>query len=180
MTVWRPEPRVPILPLVLGLTDGLANSLILAGAAILGHGNEVTLGLALRVGAVVFVTAAFSVFVADYAERRQRLLQVGRHLHAGRRPRLAETDLGRRAIRESLRAMTVASLASLVGSSLPLMLGTLLPRSAWIVFALAVGAMTALGAILGVLLDGNVVRWALALGASGIVVSAIGIELRIT
>ncbi|GAA4483091.1 hypothetical protein GCM10023094_34170 [Rhodococcus olei] len=180
MTRWRPSRRVPMLPLVLGMTDGLANSLILAGAAIMGQGSTVTFELALRVGAVAFVTAAFSVFVADYAERRQRLVHVSAHLHARRRPRLADTDLGRQARRQSLAAMAVASTASLAASALPLVLGAVIPGSAWVVFALAVGAMTALGAWLGVLVEGNVFRWAVVLGLSGIAVSAIGVELRIT
>lgn len=101
--------KLPILPLVLGVTDGILNALTLAGGAILrGHGDGLNALLALRVGTAALVTAAFTMFVADYAERRSRLRRSSRELNMTEPGRLAATNLGRAIVRESALATVVA------------------------------------------------------------------------
>lgn len=72
---------VPVLPLVLGITDGILNALTLAAGAILRSVDGVSGSLALRVGCAALVTAAFTMFIADYADRRAHLVRASRQLN---------------------------------------------------------------------------------------------------
>ncbi|WP_051095370.1 hypothetical protein [Streptomyces sp. LaPpAH-108] len=168
------------LPLVLGLVDGLLNALTLAAASLVGSGTPVTAGLAVRVGLAALTTAAFAVFVADYADRRAYLMRASRQLNLTRRGQLATTRLGRLAMRRSLLATVIACTASFGGATLPLLAGAALPGFSWIVAVLAVVALAVLGAALGRLFAGSVVRWAGVLGVGGVAVTWIGVWLHIT
>ncbi|MFE2373841.1 hypothetical protein [Streptomyces sp. NPDC059398] len=167
------------LPLVLGLTDGLLNALTLAGASLVGSGSPITYSLSARVAAVALVTAAFSVFVSDYAERRGQLVRASRELNLTSRGHLATTRLGHLALLRSLRAMAVACAASFVGAVLPLLAGAALPHLSWGVVVLAVGALAGLGAVLGRVLAGRPEWWALSMGIGGLAVTWIGVSLHI-
>lgn len=134
-----------MLPLVLGITDGILNALILAAGAVLRSATGVSASLAVRVGCVAFVTAAFTMFIADYAERRAHLVRASRELNLTGPGRLAASQLGRQAALESTVAMAVAATASLVGASAPLLLGAVLPGPPWLVLVLAVLALGLLG-----------------------------------
>ncbi|MEW2492766.1 hypothetical protein ACWEQU_09875 [Streptomyces nodosus] len=167
-------------PLVLGLVDGLLNALTLAAGSLVGSGPPVSYTLAGRVGLVALTTAAFAVFVADYAERRAHLVRASRQLNLTRRGHLATTRLGRLAAARSATATVLACTASFVGAALPLLAGAALPGLSWVVVVLAVVTLAALGAALGHLFAGNPVRWATVLGAGGIAVTWIGVWLHIT
>ncbi|MBY8889249.1 hypothetical protein K7472_31055 [Streptomyces sp. PTM05] len=168
------------LPLVLGLTDGLLNALTLAAGSLIGGGGSISYGLAVRVAFVALVTAAFSVFVSDYAERRAQLVRASRELNLTSRGHLAATRLGRLALGRSLLAMAVACLASFVGSVVPLLAGALLPNLSWLVLVLAIGALAVLGAALGRTLSASAWRWCVLMGCGGIAVTWIGVWLHIT
>ncbi|WP_208754001.1 hypothetical protein [Streptomyces bauhiniae] len=168
------------LPLVLGLVDGLLNALTLAAASLVGSGAPVTASLAVRVGLVALTTAAFAVFVADYADRRAYLMRASRQLNLTRRGQLATTRLGRLATARSLLATAIACTASFTGATVPLLVGAALPGLSWIVAVLAVVALAALGAALGHLFAGSPVRWAAVLGSGGVAVIWIGVWLHIT
>ncbi len=167
------------LPLVLGLTDGLLNALTLAGASLVGRGSPITNSLAARVAVVALVTAAFSVFVSDYAERRGQLVRASRELNLHSRGHLATTRLGHLALFRSLRAMVVACAASFAGAALPLLAGAALPHLSWAVVVLAIGSLAGLGATLGKVLAGRMGLWAAAMGVGGIAVTWIGVSLHI-
>lgn len=179
-TMRRVAVAIPTLPLVLGVTDGMLNALTLAGGALFHDGEHgVTLLLALRVGIATLVTATFTMFVADYAERRTSLVRASRQLNLTARGQLAATNLGRQALRESLLAMTVAALASLAGAFLPLALGASLPGPTWIVVALTIGLLGLFGWLLGGILAGRRAIWAFAMTVGGAIVTVIGIWLDI-
>lgn len=167
------------LPLVLGFTDGLLNALTLAAASLTGSGTPVGWSLAGRVGAAAMVTAAFTVMVADYAERRAHLVHVSRELNLTESGRMAATHLGRLALLRSCCAALVACLSSFAGAALPLALGAVLPGPSWIVVVLAVLALAVLGAVLARFLAGRPALWALTMGAGGVATTWIGIWLRI-
>ncbi|MFC8711865.1 MULTISPECIES: hypothetical protein [unclassified Streptomyces] len=167
------------LPLVLGITDGLLNALTLASASLTGSGTPVSWSLAVRVGCAALVTAAFTVMVADYAERRAHLAHITRQLSLGRGRKMAATHLGRLALLRSWRAALVACVSSFAGAALPLALGAVLPGPPWIVVALAVLALSCLGAMLARLLTARPVLWALAMAAGGVATTWVGIRLRI-
>lgn len=136
--------------------------------------------LALRVGTAALVTSAFTMFVADYAERRSSLVRASRQLNMTEPGRLAATQLGRQAFRESAVAMTVAAGASLAGAALPLLIGAVPLVPSWTVLALAIGALGVLGWALGGLLSAHRLRWAIGMLAGGGVVTVIGVWLQIT
>ena len=69
--------RPDLLPLALGIADGIVNALILASSAVL-RGSGLTIGLALRVAAVALVTSVFTVFVAEYGQLRAELARAER------------------------------------------------------------------------------------------------------
>lgn len=169
-----------LLPLVLGLVDGLLNALTLSAATLVGSGAPVSASLALRVGLVALTTAAFAVFVADYADRRAYLIRASRQLNLTRRGQLATTRLGRLALTRALTATVIACTASFAGATLPLLAGAAVPDLSWIVVVLAVVALTVLGAVLGRLFAGSSVRWAAVLGCGGVAVTWIGVWLHIT
>ncbi|MFQ6143191.1 hypothetical protein ACLMNJ_08930 [Streptomyces seoulensis] len=167
------------LPLVLGITDGLLNTLTLAAASLTGSGSPVGWGLAARVGCAALITSAFTVMVADYAERRAHLVHVAKELSLSGSGRTAATRLGRLALLRSYGAALVACVASFAGAAVPLALGAVLPGPPWIVVVLAVLALSALGAALARLLAGRPALWALAMAAGGVATTLIGVRLRI-
>ena len=174
---WR---RLPVLPTVLGLSDGILNALTLAAGAILrGSGDGLDVMLALRVGVAALVTAGFTMFVAYYAERRSSLVRAGRQLNLTEPGRLAATRLGRAALLESAAATAVAAVMSLAGASLPLLLGTLLPTPPWVTLVVTVGCLGALGWAIGATLAARRGLWCAAMVAGGVVVTLLGAMLDI-
>lgn len=171
--------RLPVLPLVLGVTDGMLNALTLAASSILDGGAGISLLLALRVGTAALVTAGFTMFVADYAERRVALARAERQLNMTRPGQLANSRLGRQAVRESLTAMTVAGLSSLAGAAAPLLVGALLTVPPWIVLAATVLSLAALGWVIGGMVQGRRLLWAVSMFVGGVAVTVVGLELHI-
>jgi predicted membrane protein (TIGR00267 family) len=168
------------LPLILGLTDGLLNALTLSAAALLRSGGSVTYGLAVRIACVGLITASFSVFVSDYAERRAALVRGSRQLNLTAHGHLATTRLGQLALRRSLAAMAIACSASFAGSLLPLAAGAAWPEHSWIVVALCIVCLAGLGFLLGQALAHHAWRWAGLMGCGGLAVTLLGFWLRIT
>jgi len=175
----RLRPDIRVLPLVLGLLDGITNALGLAAHSILGAGAGVSLGLALRVASFALVTAVFAIFVARYVDQRTGLLRASRQLNLLQRGALATTRLGRAARRDALTDAAQASLASYCGALVPLGIAVAFPASTWLSLIVAVGMLTLLGLIVGHRLGGRPGLWAVALAAAGIIVTAVGAVLNI-
>lgn len=168
-----------LLPLVLGISDGILNALTLASSSVItGRGLSVT--LAVRVGVVALVSAVFAVFVSTYAELRASLSRSERELNMTRSGRLAATNLGRQVAAEATVAAVIASVASFAGAFLPLMIGALIPRQGWLALVAAVLALAVLGVALAKVAGGRAWRWAMVMLLAGVLVAAIGAELKIT
>lgn len=169
-----------LLPLVLGLTDGLLNALTLASSAILhASGGAVSMSLGLRVGTAALITAAFTMFVADYAERRAGLVRASRELNLTTPGRLAATRLGAQAFSESIVAMIVAAASSFIGAASPLLVGTAIPAPPWTILAITIGCLGVLGWLLGRLVAAHPLRWVAGMLIGGVIVTIIGVELHI-
>lgn len=178
---WRRfSQAIPVLPLVLGVTDGILNALTLAAGAILRSADGVSGLLALRVGCAALVTAAFTMFIADYADRRAHLVRASRQLSLTEPGRLATTQLGRQAARESAVAMLVAAIASLIGAAGPLLIGEALPGPSWLVLVLTVLALGLLGWIIATILLARRWVWAVLMTIGGALVALLGVVLGIT
>lgn len=157
----------------LGVSDGILNALTLASATVL-HGRGLTAGLAARVGIVAFVSAIFTVFVAEYAQLRAELARAERELSLTLSGRLAAGSLGRQVAREASAAALVASMSSFVGAIVPLLVGVALRGHSWAALAVAIGGLSGLGASLATAVGGRRPRWIAAMTACGVVVAAIG------
>ena len=171
---------IPLLPLVLGITDGILNALTLSAGAIIRGGDAIGASLALRVGIVALVTAGFTMFVADYAERRSSLVRAAHQLNMTRPGQLAATALGKQVFKESVMATAVAGIASLIGAGVPLFASAILPGPSWVVLVLTIGCLGALGGALGSLMHARRYHWAAAMLLGGIAIAAIGTWLNIT
>lgn len=168
-----------MLPLALGVSDGIFNALILTSGAVISDARGLTVGLAMKVGCVAFVTAFFTVFVAEYAELRARLSHATRQLNLSRSGHLATTQLGRRAVLHAGEAATIASASSFAGSAIPLVLAGSLPKASWIGLVVAVVLLGALGGALAASLGGRRWRWVVGLVIAGIAVASIGLQLNV-
>jgi hypothetical protein len=169
-----------LLPVSLGLADGILNALTLASASLVGGGGLLTVGLALRIAVAAVVTAAFSVFVGTYSEARGRLRHASQQLSLPTEHSLSATRLGRSALRRAAEHSALASGASLLGALAPLLIAVALPGPTWIAAVVAVCALGVLGAGLASAVTGNRATWSVALVLGGCAVTAIGAWIKIT
>jgi predicted membrane protein (TIGR00267 family) len=166
------------LDIVAGLIDGILTALTLAAAKIL-HVGSLTLGLAGKVGAFSACTTIFVFFVAHYTEFRTELVRSERELNLLSHGRLATTQLGRQVLREAAAGAAVASICSLLGAMLPLLLALMFPGTPLVGLALTVLLLGVLGALLAWSTFGSPMAWAIAMMAGGIILAAIGVKLDI-
>jgi len=110
-----------LLPLSLGIADGIISALTLASSAVI-HGRGLTISLALRVAAAALISSVFTVFVAEYGQLRAELARAERELSFTHSGRLAAGHLGRQVAREAAAASAVASGASFARALVPLLL----------------------------------------------------------
>jgi len=176
----RFDGRRTLLPVALGLADGVLNALTLASASLIGGDVHVTAGLAVRISVAALVTAGFSVFVATYAEARGGLRHASRQLSLPDQEGLVSTQLGRDAIRHAAEQAGLASGSSMLGALLPLLIAASLPGPGWIAAVVAICALGLLGVGLAATVLGNRLVWASALIIGGVAVTAIGVWIKIT
>jgi VIT1/CCC1 family predicted Fe2+/Mn2+ transporter len=163
----------------LGFADGILNALTLAAASLVGDRGAVTFGLALRISIAALVTAGFAVFVGEYAQARGGLRHAARQLNLSSESGLAETRLGRDAMRHAVGQSLLASVASMLGALLPLALAAAVPGPEWIAAVLAIAALGLLGVGLASVVLGSRALWAVALVLGGVAVTLVGTWLHI-
>ena len=168
-----------LLPLSLGIADGILNALTLASGSVL-HGRGLEGGLAIRIGLVALVSTLFTVFVAEYSQLRAELARAERQLSLTTSGRLAAGRLGRQVAGEAATAAAVASVASLIGASVPLLIGVALPELRWVAIVVSIVGLGVLGISLATVVGGRRARWAVLLMAAGAVVAVLGVILDIT
>jgi hypothetical protein len=173
------RPKNWLLPLSLGLSDGILNALVLASSTVVHGGATLRVGLAVRVGLVGLVTGAFTVFVAQYTSFRSRLARSERQLNFTRSGRLLGSELGRAAACEAAEDAAVAGLSSFAGSFGPLLLGASLPAYHWLALVVAVCGLGVLGGTLARAVGGLPLRWASVSMVCGASIAGLGMELRI-
>jgi hypothetical protein len=174
---WQPGRR--ILPMVLGLLDGITNALGLTSGLLLNGGGAVTLSLSLRVASFALATALVAIFGARYVELRVGLIRASKQLNLLKRGALATTRLGRAARWDALMDALHGSVASFLGAGLPLFIAAMLPALTWLSLVIAVGMLALLGALIARQIGGSPLLWAGGLTAAGIILIAVGAELNI-
>ncbi len=164
---------------MLGVADGILNALTLASASLLSRDSTITFGLALRVSAAAFVTAAFVFFVAQYADYRGQLVTAARHLSLHSSRRLTRTRLGVALVREAFGGTVLTGCASFPGALVPLLTAALVPSASWVAIPVAIAMLAALGAVVARAIDGAPLLWALVLAVGGAAMTGVGYELQI-
>lgn len=166
-----------LLPLALGLSDGILTALLLTAGRIVGAVQPLTFLLVVRVAVAAIATAGFVLFVARFAELRQGLARAERHLNLLERGQLATTRLGRDVLRDSFKEALVAGTCSFLGAAFPLVVGLIFPHATWVAVAVAIGALSVLGAVLAIPVRGHPLRWAVGMALSGVALTALGMWL---
>jgi VIT1/CCC1 family predicted Fe2+/Mn2+ transporter len=170
-----PEKR---LDLVAGLIDGILTSLAFAAGRLI-EGSGATLDLAFRVAFAVGMANAFVFFFAHYAELRTDLVGYERQLNLTAHGKLAASHLGRKAFLHSLGSAATASVWTILGAMIALIVCVLVPEPRWGGPLIDIALLGALGVLLAWSLAGSVWKWAISLMAGGVLLTTIGIELHV-
>lgn len=176
---WRSIQKKLLLPVTMGLTDGILTALTLTASSLTSSQPHVTISIALRVAAVAVFSGAFVCFVTKYAEFRHELVHAERELSLLAHGKLALGYLGRSALREAGLATLFSSSSAFLGALGPLLIATVFPRHPGTSVAAALIALALLGIGLAKILYGNMLRWAFALVLGGVLLTVIGIYLDI-
>ncbi len=166
--------------LVLGLSDGILTALVLASSSLIDPTEHISLDFAFRLALVSLASGAFVYFVASYSKLRGSLIRAEREINLTSRGHMATTNLGRAVLRDALRDSTVTSLASGIGTLVPLLTGAILPAYRWAAILSAVVVLGLLGIGLSRAFSGSAWRWSVSLMIGGLLLSWIGVELHIT
>lgn len=168
-----------LLPIVLGVSDGVLTALTLATGSLLDPDRHIAMSMALRISASAFATGAFVFFVARYSQLRAELVVAERQLNLTSHGRLASSKLGRVVLREAIVAASLSSVSSFVGAMIPLVVAALVPSHGWAALVAALVALALLGAGLAKVSFGSAWYWSSTLVAGGVVLSILGAQLRI-
>jgi predicted membrane protein (TIGR00267 family) len=171
--------RKQLLPLVLGLSDGVLTALTLAAGRLLDVRSHIGIGMALRIAVTALATGAFVFFVARYAELRSELVQAEKQLNLLSHGRFAASKLGRDILHEAIVAAVVSSASSFLGALTPLTIAVLCPGSRWAAVLVALIGLALLGVGLAKAVSGNMLHWATTLVVGGIALCVLGVQLRI-
>lgn len=168
-----------MLPVALGLSDGILNTLMLAAHRLQGDAAPVTLDLAGRIAVASAIESAFMLFVAAYAQLRQDLAHADRQLNVLQRGRMAQTQQGRTVIEDATAMALIAGICSLAGAGAPLLLAVLTGTGGSPVLVLTVAALGLLGIAIARMVHGRWPVWAAAMLVGGALVALLGGWLRI-
>lgn len=171
--------KVTLLPVVLGLCDGLLTTLVLAAGRLTKAGQPITLSLAFRIAAVTFLSGAFVFFVARYAELRGELRHAERQLTLGSNGHLATGALGRAVRKEAMLAATVSSSAAFLGALIPLLSAALTPNVRWTSVLVTLAALALMGLGVARSVHGKPTSWIAGLVLGGVLMTVLGVLLRV-
>lgn len=164
---------------ITGFVEGMLTALTLASGKMLGQGDALTTGLAIRIGLASGFPTAAVFFAAEYARQRGELVRMAHQLNLTRHERLVAGRLGQQALRESLIAALASGLCSFGGAAAPLLIAGEMPGSGWTAVVVAVICLGGLGAGIGYTTLSCKSCWALALIAVGGLLAWLGYVLRV-
>jgi predicted membrane protein (TIGR00267 family) len=172
-------PRKHLLPIVLGVCDGILNALTLVAGRLVHRDEPLSIGLSCRIAVAALASGAFVFFVARYSELRGELIHAEKELNLSAHGKLATSRLGRAVFVEATLSAALASGCAFVGSLLPLLAAVLLRRPFWLGVAFTILILGGLGFALARMVYGSRLKWSLSLMAAGVALSFIGIELHL-
>lgn len=173
--------RTHLFAFLIGLADGILTALTLTAGRVLNLNPQDTIdmALALRIAAASCLSGAFVFFVAEYARQRRELVHAERQLNLASQKHLATTRLGQAVFRDTVSGTAIASICNFLGALSPLLWSVLWPGRAWLAIVVAIVALGALGVGVARIIYGNSLRWAFTLMALGVLLTFVGVELRI-
>jgi predicted membrane protein (TIGR00267 family) len=171
--------RGRMFALVIGVTDGILTALTLAAARVVTSADPLTANLALRIAAASSLSGMFVFFAAEYIHQREWLARAERQLSLRSGGHLAATHLGRAVFRETLGAAVLSSACNFAGALVPLLAGAMVPEHSWLAVAVGILVLGALGVAAARATHGRMLVWVGTLMVAGIILAAIGLELRI-
>jgi hypothetical protein len=131
------------------------------------------------VAAITACTTSFVFFVAHYAQLRSELIRSARELNLLSHGKLATTRLGTQILHEAIWGAVIASVCSVIGSTLPLAISLAVPQVPMVGLAFAISSLGLLGWLLARKVFGSPVWWAGGLMLGGIAVTTIGVRLNV-
>lgn len=176
MSRWR---RRLMLPVALGLSDGILNALMLAANRLQTGATPMTTSLGVRIAVATAVASVFMVFVAEYGQLRQELEHADAQLNVLARGRMVTTRQGRAVIGEAGLIAGASGLCAFVGSGAPLVLASIFGADGLWALCLAVAGLGVLGAFIARAVHGAWWLWMAAMMIGGLGVSLLGIYLHI-
>lgn len=168
-----------MLPVALGLSDGILNTLMLAANRLSGGTAPVTLSLAARIAAASAIESAFMLFVAAYAQLRQELTRADQQLNVLQRGRMARTRQGRTVIEDATAMALIAGVCSLAGAGTPLFFAAVTGAGGYPILVVTVGGLGLLGIAISRTVHGRWMVWAAAMLVGGCLAALLGIWLHI-
>jgi predicted membrane protein (TIGR00267 family) len=171
--------RIHLFAFIIGLVDGILTALTLTASRVVNAQDAIDTALALRIAAASSLSGAFIFFVAEYARLRRELVHAERQLNLAAKKHLAATRLGRAVFRDTVSGTAIASACNFLGALLSLVWSVLWPDRSWLAIVFAIVALGALGAGVARVIYRNPIRWAITLMAFGIVLTLVGMQLRI-
>jgi VIT1/CCC1 family predicted Fe2+/Mn2+ transporter len=164
---------------VLGLTDGILNSLTLAAGRLIQPQNGLSLSLMLRVGAASALAGGVVFFTAEVAQRNYELVRAGRQLNLASHGRLATTRLGHFVLMETSGATLTVIGSNFAGAIAPLLVGLTMRAYPWTPIAFAVLLLGVLGILIAHVTYRSRAWWGGGLMVAGAGLSGLGIWLHI-
>ena len=164
---------------VLGMTDGVLNSLTLAAGRLIEPGSGVSLSLALRVGVASALAGGVVFFTAELAQRNSELVHAEQQLNLASHGSLATTRLGHFVLVESAGATLTVVLSNFTGALAPLLVGMTLRGYVWTPIAFAVLLLGGLGILIAHVTFRRKSRWGIGMMLAGASLSLLGIWIHI-
>lgn len=179
MAMRRLRRDLSLVPLALGVSDGILNALALSAGRLVDKSENVTAALAGQIALVSLVSGAFVFFVSNYHRLRAELIRAETQLNLTLHGAFAASRLGAAVVRDALWATAIASGSSFFGALVPLLIGALLPQLRWVAVAASLASLCILGLALARSVHGAYWRWGLGLLCGGVLVFFIGVKLHI-
>jgi predicted membrane protein (TIGR00267 family) len=162
----------------LGLTDGLLTALMLT-AGVLLHGTAgLAIGQALRVSTAAALSGLFTVLVSDYARLRGELSRAARELNLPSVRPLLQGRLSRKVRTQAVTAAFTTTACSFLGAMIPLTAAATC-RVPWAAFLAASIALVVIGSVMGHIVRGRSLVWALLLLVGGAMIALAGVWLDV-
>jgi VIT1/CCC1 family predicted Fe2+/Mn2+ transporter len=168
-----------LMPVVLGLSDGILTALTLSAGRLVNANESLTFILAARIAIASLASGAFVFFVSNYSRLRGELIHAETQLNLTSHGQFAASRLGRAVLREAVGTTVVSSGSSFIGALIPLVTGAWFQEFRWAAISASLLSLGILGLVLARSVHGRYWVWCIGLVCGGTLVLLIGVKLSI-